>query len=82
MPRLRRLNGRETIRILERFGFELVGIRGSHHHMRRIVDGERQSINVPVHGNKPLSVGTLHSIYRQACMYVPETELKPHFYAD
>jgi predicted RNA binding protein YcfA (HicA-like mRNA interferase family) len=68
--------------ILEGFDFEVVRIRGSHHHMQRIIEGASQNLNVPVHGKKPLALGTLASIYRQACLYVEEEELKPHFYVD
>lgn len=82
MPRLRRLNGKEVVRILQGFGFEIVRIRGSHHHLRRVADEQRQNLNVPVHGSKPLPTGTLRSIYRQACAYISEAELMPHFYTD
>lgn len=82
MPRLRRLSGKEVVALLEGFGFTVVRIRGSHHHLKRTIEGVGQSINVPIHGNKRLPIGTLHSIYRQAKAYIPEDDLKPHFYAD
>jgi len=82
MPRLLRLTGKQVIAILEGFGFEVVRIRGSHHHMRRIVNDSHQNVNVPVHGNKPLPTGTLKGIYRQVKDYIPESELKSQFYAD
>lgn len=64
MPRLPRLSGQELIKIFETFGFEIIRIRGSHHRMRRIVDGDTQLLTVPVHGNKGLPIPTLRSIYR------------------
>jgi predicted RNA binding protein YcfA (HicA-like mRNA interferase family) len=82
MPRLRRLSGGELIKILEGFGFEVISIKGSHHKLRRTVDGEKQTLHVPVHGNRPIATGTLRTIYRQACSYIPEDELYPHFYAE
>lgn len=82
MPKLRRLRGKDVLTILERFGFELVRITGSHHHMRRIVGEHRQNLNVPIHGSQPLKSGTLQSIYRQAKAYIPEEELRSHFYTD
>ncbi len=82
MPKLRRLNGHEVLRILQEFGFEVVSIRGSHHHLRRVVDNQRQNLNVPLHGSKPLRLGTLKSIYRQARAYVPEEDLKQQFYSE
>ena len=82
MPRLRRLSGPEIIRILENFGFEVVATRGSHHKLRRIVDGEKQTLHVPVHSNREIAAGTLRSIYRQASVYIPEDDLNPLFYTD
>ncbi len=82
MPRLRRLSGVEVIKILETFGFTVIRIKGSHHKLRRVVDGRKQTLHVPVHGNRPLAVGTLHSIYRDACRYIASETLKLHFYTD
>lgn len=48
------------VRFLERQGFALVRVRGSHHFLAR---GEQRT-SVPVHGNKPLKNGTLRSILR------------------
>ncbi len=82
MPRLRRLTGLEVIAALGKFGFVVVRVRGSHQRLQRVVGGETQSLTVPVHGRTPLALPTLRNIYRQACLYVPEDELRPHFYAD
>jgi predicted RNA binding protein YcfA (HicA-like mRNA interferase family) len=82
MSRLLRLTGKQVIAILEGFGLEVIRVRGSHHHMQRIVGDAHQNINVPVHGNKSLPIGTVNGIYRQAKAYIPEQDLRPHFYAD
>jgi len=82
MPKLRRLSGKEVISILEQFGFAVVRIHGSHHQMRREVEGQGRSVNVPVHGNKPLRIGTLRSIYKQAAMVVQDEDLRRRFYTD
>jgi predicted RNA binding protein YcfA (HicA-like mRNA interferase family) len=82
MPRLRSLSGADIIKILERFGFEVIGIKGSHHKLRRIVDEQKQTLHVPVHGKQTIPSGTLHSIYKQASTYIAEDELKSYFYAD
>ena len=81
MPRLRSLSGPEIIRILERFGFEVISIKGSHHKLRRVVNQQKQTLHVPVHGRKPISTGTLSSIYKEACAYIPEDDLYPYFYS-
>jgi predicted RNA binding protein YcfA (HicA-like mRNA interferase family) len=78
-PRLRRLSAREVLRALQSFGFEVVSTRGSHAKLCRTVGGCRQILTVPVHAELP--PGTLHAIFRQACRYVPEAELRPWFYA-
>lgn len=48
------------IRYLERHGYELMRVRGSHHFFR---SGQRHT-TVPAHGNRPLKIGTLRSILR------------------
>ncbi len=82
MPKLRRLSGKEAVKILERFGFVAVRIRGSHHIMRRTVAGHTQTVNIPVHSSKSLAPGILKRLYRDLQRYVPEDELKEHFYTE
>ena len=81
MPRrLEQLSGRDVAAALVQFGFEVVATRGSHSKLRRTLPtGERQTLTIPLH--QKLVTGTLHAIYRQACRYVPETDLQPHFYS-
>lgn len=80
MPKLRRLSGNEVVRIFASFGFEPVAQRGSHVKLRRVLaDGSRQTLTIPAHAE--LDMGTLKAIYRQALRYIPEVELRPHFYA-
>jgi predicted RNA binding protein YcfA (HicA-like mRNA interferase family) len=63
------------------FGFEIHSQRGSHVKLRRIgVKGERQTLTIPLHSE--LDVGTLRAIVRQAARYIPEAELRLHFYTD
>ena len=82
MPKLRRLSGKEVIKILQGFGFEIFSQKGSHIRLQRIVKGQEQRLLVAVHGSKTLKPGTLKSIYRDACRFIPEEELRPHFYTD
>jgi predicted RNA binding protein YcfA (HicA-like mRNA interferase family) len=80
-PRLKRLSGRDVIRALRSFGFEVVNTRGSHAKLRRIgADGFRQILTVPLHDE--LAPGTLHAVYRQVLRFVPESEVKPHFFTE
>jgi predicted RNA binding protein YcfA (HicA-like mRNA interferase family) len=82
MAKLRRLSGREVLRILEALGFEVRRITGSHHHMQLQRADKTCRTSVPVHGNAALATGTLKSIYRQVSPCIPEDELKPLFYSD
>ncbi len=54
-------NAHDVVRVLRRHGFIFLGQRGSHQKWRR-PDG-RQVI-VPMHGSKPIPIGTLKSIVR------------------
>jgi predicted RNA binding protein YcfA (HicA-like mRNA interferase family) len=78
-PRIRALSAREVLAALQSVGFEVASIRGSHAKLRRITPaGENQVLTVPLH--KELSRGTLHAIFRQACRFVPDAELRPLFF--
>lgn len=54
-------NSRQIIRRLERDGFELVKITGSHHKFRK----NGKIVTVP-HPKKDLPIGTVRAIYKQA----------------
>ena len=80
-PRLKRLSGRDVIRILGTFGFHVVNTHGSHCKLRReLADGSRQTLTLPLHAE--LATGTLHAIYRQAAKFVPARDLRPHFFRE
>ncbi len=47
MPeKLRRLNGKQVIKILQRFGFEIYSQKGSHIRLQRIVNEQEQRLLV------------------------------------
>jgi predicted RNA binding protein YcfA (HicA-like mRNA interferase family) len=62
-PRLSSATGAEVVRALQKAGFVIVRISGSH---QRLVYSESRAVTVPVHGAKALKRGTLQSILRQA----------------
>jgi len=81
MTRLRQSSGREVLKALGAFGFRVVKIQGSHAKLRReLPSGERQTVTVPIHKN--LAPGTLRAIFRQACRYIPENDLRPWFFTE
>ena len=61
MPRLPRLRGKDLLRVLENYGFEVVRIKGSHHSMRH-PDG-RYTV-VPVHAGELIGPGLLLKILK------------------
>jgi predicted RNA binding protein YcfA (HicA-like mRNA interferase family) len=81
MPGLRVLSGDNVVTIFLALGFAVESQRGSHVKLRRVLqDGTKQTLTVPVHDE--LDKGTLRAIFRQALRYVPEEQLRPHFYGD
>jgi predicted RNA binding protein YcfA (HicA-like mRNA interferase family) len=69
--RLPAVTGRQTVRALERAGFVLARIKGSHHVMEHPQHPMRTT-TVPLHGTKTLRKGTLRSILNQAGLTVDE----------
>jgi predicted RNA binding protein YcfA (HicA-like mRNA interferase family) len=69
MPSLPVLPGSRVIHALEKAGFEVVRIRGSHHVLRH-PDGRGTS--VPVHRTQEVRVGTLRGILRDCGLTVDE----------
>lgn len=75
------MSGDDVARALAHFGFSKVSQRGSHAKLRRVTsEGENQTLHIPMHGE--LRTGTLHAIFRQACQFVDESQLRPHFYSE
>ena len=67
MPGLSRTTGTETVRALQRLGFEVIR---SHVALRH--GGRGTTVFVPVHAGEPLATGTLRAILRQGGVSVEE----------
>ena len=52
-----------------RMGYRLASVHGSHHKFRS-ADG--RVIIVPIHGNRPIPIGTLHDIVTKRLEMSPE----------
>jgi predicted RNA binding protein YcfA (HicA-like mRNA interferase family) len=65
------VSGKATIRALQRAGFVLNRVNGSHHAMIHRGPPFRL-VSVPVHGNKPLKIGTLAEIIERSGLTVEE----------
>ncbi|MBM3924850.1 MAG: addiction module toxin, HicA family [SAR202 cluster bacterium] len=64
------MTGREVLRILQRGGYKLSHVRGSHHYLRK--PGAPNLVVVPVHGSRDLPIGTFRAILHQAGLTVEE----------
>jgi predicted RNA binding protein YcfA (HicA-like mRNA interferase family) len=62
--KLPRVTGEKIIKTLQRAGFSLVHVRGSHHYLHH--PDQDCIVTVPVHAKKTLAPKTLKSILEQA----------------
>ena len=70
--RIRRMNAKQVETILKKYGFQLIGQKGSHRKWR---DFERNlQVVVPYHKSRDLPLGTLRNILVNAD--IPESEWK------
>ncbi|NJL27199.1 MAG: type II toxin-antitoxin system HicA family toxin [Thermoanaerobaculia bacterium] len=61
---MKTVSGRHLCRVLERHGWVLRRIRGSHHIYAR--EGDTAILTVPVHGHRDLRIGILRQLLRDA----------------
>lgn len=74
---LKVLTGEDLVAIFQRFGFVVIG--GSKHlKLRRTTSAGQETLVIPNHN--PIAKGTLRAIFLQATHYIPQSELRPHFY--
>ena len=78
MPKLKVLSGKEVLKIFASFGFQEIYRKGSHVKLRRVVDGQKQTLTLPDHKN--LNKGLLKALINQASEYISRDKLIPHFY--
>jgi predicted RNA binding protein YcfA (HicA-like mRNA interferase family) len=58
------ISGRDFARIIERRGWALLRVSGSHHIYGK--SGNVVRLSVPIHGNKPLKTGLLRHLAKLA----------------
>ena len=71
MARLPVVTGRQVLRVLQRGGFSVLRVKGSHHFVRHDVDPTRQTV-VPVHGNEDLGRPILRKILQDVSMSIDD----------
>ena len=74
---LKVLSGSDVVGIFERFGF-VVAAGTKHIKMHRRGPGGVETLTVP--HRDPIGKGLLRTIFVQACAYIPQEQLRPHFY--
>jgi len=61
---MRPVSGRELAQAVERKGWVLLRVHGSHHIYGK--EGSVVRLSVPVHGDRPLKAGLLHHLMKTA----------------
>ena len=69
---MRAIAGREFARMIERRGWQLLRISGSHRIYGKA--GSVVRLSVPIHGNRPLKTGLLRHLAKLA--EIPDDELR------
>lgn len=61
---MKQVSGRELANAIQRQGWSLARVKGSHHVFTK--PGHRERIVIPIHGNQPLKLGLLKSLMKIA----------------
>lgn len=56
---MKQVSGKDLCRAIQRKGWVLVRIKGSHHVFMK--EGRHERIVIPIHGNRPLKLGLLRA---------------------
>jgi predicted RNA binding protein YcfA (HicA-like mRNA interferase family) len=61
---VKQVSGRELAQVIQRRGWTLARVHGSHHVFT--MAGRRERIVIPIHGNEPLKKGLVRSLMKIA----------------
>lgn len=61
---MKSVSGKELGRVVERHGWQLLRVHGSHHIFGK--SGSVVRLSIPIHGNKPLKTGLLRHLLKMA----------------
>lgn len=61
---MKQLSGKDLAKLLEKNGWKLARVKGSHHVYTK--EGRIERLSVPIHGNKPLKIGLLKHLLKTA----------------
>ena len=69
MSNLPSFDGRKLIKIIKKFGFEIVRVKGSHHFLKH---SDGRATVIPVHGKESIGIGLFHKILKDCEISVEE----------
>ena len=61
---MKQVSGKELAKAVQRKGWSLARVHGSHHIF--VMAGRRERIVIPIHGNRPLKIGLLRALMKLA----------------
>jgi predicted RNA binding protein YcfA (HicA-like mRNA interferase family) len=61
---VKQVSGKQLAKAVQRKGWSLARVQGSHHIF--VIAGRRERIVIPIHGNRPLKIGLLHALMKIA----------------
>lgn len=61
---MKAISGKELARLVEKSGWVLARVNGSHHIYCK--PGSNVRLSIPIHGNQPLKIGLLKHLLKQA----------------
>ena len=61
---MKSVSGKQLAKVVERRGWELLRVHGSHHIYAK--EGSVVRLSIPIHGNAPLKVGLLRHLMKMA----------------
>lgn len=61
---MKSVSGKEFVKVLERHGWSLLRVQGSHHIYGKAGDDAR--LSVPIHGNQAIKTGLLRYLMKMA----------------
>ncbi len=69
---MKNVSGKEFARIVEKNGWKLLRVRGSHHVFGKA--GEQLRLSIPIHGNHSLKMGMLRDMLKVAGLQESDLE--------
>jgi predicted RNA binding protein YcfA (HicA-like mRNA interferase family) len=61
---VKQVSGKLLAKVVQRKGWSLARVHGSHHIF--VMHGRRERIVIPIHGNRPLKIGLLRALMKIA----------------